>query len=30
MFAKAENIDVPHYYHFVMVLREYGVVDDIW
>jgi hypothetical protein len=30
VFAETEDIYVPHYYHFVVVLGEYGVVDDIW
>jgi hypothetical protein len=29
MFAEAEDIDVPHYYHFVVVFSEYSIVNDI-
>jgi len=30
MFAETKDINVSHYYHFVVVLGEYGVVNDIW
>jgi hypothetical protein len=29
MFAETEDINIPYYYHFVVVLGEYGVVNDI-
>lgn len=30
MFTQAGDVDITDQHHFVMVLRKYGIVDDVW
>ena len=30
MFTQARDVDVTDQNHLVVVLREHGIVDDIW
>ena len=30
MFTQTGDVDVTDQNHLVMVLREYGIIDDVW